>query len=494
MNWKKIQNSRIWRSIFRTRLPIKSNLDRSLLIFNSLTLHIHPVKVRERAIRFSYTFYLGMITFFLFVILWVTGILLMLYYQPAIPNAYENMKDIQYVVSSGLFLRNMHRWAAHLMVITVFLHMLRVFYHGAFKPPREFNWVIGVFLFILTILLSYTGYLLPYDQLAYWAVTVGASIIEYVPLFGEKLRFLLLGGNEIGEYTLVRFYVLHCIILPIIMTLLIGLHFWRIRKDGGLHYQKPKETEETETGEKETGDRSLELSPASDPSSFIVEDSSGPVQVNKRIAVFPRRIPERFKKDQPTEKLVTTFPHLIIREVICFQLVIIVSALISLFFNAPLEKIADPVNTPNPTKAPWYFLGIQELLHNFPPVVAGVIIPMAVIVALIVIPYVNTNIEQTRLWAKNHRKTMVILSLVVFLVVGYSTGYHAFSVVIPTLLLYCLTLIPFLFHREKGWIYWLARRSLSEWVMIWFVIVLAVLTIIGTYFRGPEWRWVWPWE
>lgn len=227
-------DSQFWRSIFRTRLPIETNLDRSLIIFNSLALHIHPVKVRERAIRFSYTFYLGTITFSLFVVLVVTGVLLMLYYQPAIPNAYQNMKDLQYVVSNGMFLRNMHRWAAHLMVIAVFLHMLRVFYSGAYRRPREFNWVIGVFLLLLTLLLSYTGYLLPYDQLSYWAVTVGANIVKYVPVVGKSIRFLLLGGNEIGEYTLVRFYVLHCVILPLMMTSLIGLHFWRIRKDGGL--------------------------------------------------------------------------------------------------------------------------------------------------------------------------------------------------------------------------------------------------------------------
>jgi quinol-cytochrome oxidoreductase complex cytochrome b subunit len=231
----KILDSQFWRSIFRTRLPIKTNLDRSLIIFNSLALHIHPVKVRERAIRFSYTFYLGVITFSLFVVLVVTGVLLMLYYQPAIPNAYQNMKDLQYVVSNGMFLRNMHRWAAHLMVITVFLHMLRVFYNGAYRRPREFNWVIGVFLLLLTLLLSYTGYLLPYDQLSYWAVTVGANIVKYIPVLGKSIRFLVLGGNDIGEYTLVRFYVLHCVILPLIMTSLIGLHFWRIRKDGGLN-------------------------------------------------------------------------------------------------------------------------------------------------------------------------------------------------------------------------------------------------------------------
>ena len=231
-NW--ISQTKIWESVFRTKLPISTNLDRALVIFNSLSLHIHPVKVRERAIRFTYTFYLGMISFFLFLVLTITGILLMLYYQPAIPHAYENMKDLKYVVSNGNFLRNMHRWSAHLMVISVFLHMLRVFFKGAYHPPREFNWIVGVVLLIITLLLSYTGYLLPYDQLSYWAVTVGANIARYVPLIGEKLSFLLLGGNNIGEYTLVRFYVLHCVILPAFMVMLIALHFWRIRKDGGL--------------------------------------------------------------------------------------------------------------------------------------------------------------------------------------------------------------------------------------------------------------------
>ncbi|MBU0558146.1 MAG: cytochrome b N-terminal domain-containing protein [Bacteroidetes bacterium] len=229
-----ISQTKIWESVFRTKLPISTNLDRALVIFNSLSLHIHPIKVRERAIKFTYTFYLGMISFFLFLVLTITGILLMLYYQPAIPNAYENMKDLKYVVSNGNFLRNMHRWSAHLMVISVFLHMLRVFFKGAYRPPRQFNWIVGVVLLIITLLLSYTGYLLPYDQLSYWAVTVGANIARYVPLIGEELSFLLLGGNNIGEYTLVRFYVLHCVILPAFMVMLIAFHFWRIRKDGGL--------------------------------------------------------------------------------------------------------------------------------------------------------------------------------------------------------------------------------------------------------------------
>lgn len=231
---KRIMQTRAWRSIIRTPYPVKTNLDRSLFIFDSVFLHILPVKVRLTAIRFKYTYYLGMVSFFLFVILVVTGILLMLYYRPSVPEAYHDMKDLEFVVTTGMFLRNVHRWAAHAMVFVVFLHMLRVFYNGAFRPPREFNWVIGVMLFLLTMFLSYTGYLLPYDQLAYWAVTVGTNIVAYTPVVGQQIQFLLLGGNEIGENTLVRFYVLHCVILPLLMTVLVAVHFWRIRKDGGL--------------------------------------------------------------------------------------------------------------------------------------------------------------------------------------------------------------------------------------------------------------------
>jgi quinol-cytochrome oxidoreductase complex cytochrome b subunit len=229
-----ITKSRVWRSVIRTPYPIRTNLDRSLAIFDSVFLHILPVKSRKRAIDFGYTYYLGAVSFFLFVILVATGILLMLYYRPAVPNAYRDMKDLSYVVTAGLFLRNLHRWSAHAMVLVVFLHMLRVFYAGAYKPPREFNWVIGVGLFLTTLLLSYTGYLLPYDQLAYWAVTVGTNIAAYMPVVGHKLRYLLLGGSGIGPNTLVRFYVLHCVVLPVMLTLFVVVHFWRIRKDGGL--------------------------------------------------------------------------------------------------------------------------------------------------------------------------------------------------------------------------------------------------------------------
>jgi len=228
-----LTSSAVWRSVFRHGL-IQTNTDRALTIYSNVFLHVHPVKVRKSSLRLRATFCLGGLSLALFLVLTVTGILLMLYYHPSTPRAYEDMKDLEFVVSSGVFLRNLHRWSAHLMVIAVFLHMLRVFFTGAYRPPREYNWVVGVLLLVLTLLLSFTGYLLPWDQLAYWAITVGTNMAGYVPILGDRIRFLLLGGHSIGENTLIRFYVLHCVVLPLAIVVLMAVHFWRVRKDGGL--------------------------------------------------------------------------------------------------------------------------------------------------------------------------------------------------------------------------------------------------------------------
>lgn len=226
--------SRIWRSVFRHGLPT-SNRARAEAVFYNFFLHVHPTKVRKRSIRYTYTWGLGGLSVGLFVVLVLTGALLMLYYRPSVQQAYWDMKDLQFVVSSGQFLRNMHRWAAHAMVAVVFFHMLRVFYTGSYRPPKEFNWVIGVVLLVITILLSYTGYLLPWDQLSFWGISVGTNMVRAVPFgFGEKLSFLLLGGNIVGENALVRFYVLHCFIIPVAAMVLMAVHFWRVRKDGGV--------------------------------------------------------------------------------------------------------------------------------------------------------------------------------------------------------------------------------------------------------------------
>lgn len=238
-----LRATKVWRSVFRGGTG-SSTLRRSLAIQQNVFLHLFSTKVRSRMLSFSATWYLGALTFGTFLILVITGVLLMLYYHPSVPQAYADTKDLQFVVSSGMFLRNLHRWAAHAMVFLVFAHMFKVFYRGAYRPPREFNWVIGVILLLLTLLLSYTGYLLPWDQLAFWAITVGSNIASAVPLLGNKIHFLMLGGNLVNANALLRFYVLHCMILPLTAILFIAVHFWRIRKDGGLyvHQSDPRAT------------------------------------------------------------------------------------------------------------------------------------------------------------------------------------------------------------------------------------------------------------
>ncbi len=234
-----VQDSQVWNSVFRPGSIFRkgytdSPRNRSYVVMNSVLYHLHPVKVKRHAVKVSYTLCLGGLSFFLFILLTVTGIFLMFFYRPTAAAAWDDIANLQTGVAFGLLVRNMHRWAAHLMVLAVFLHMARVFYHGAYKSPREFNWVIGIILLSLTLLLSFTGYLLPWDQLALWAVTVGTNMMGFTPVFGDQVRFVLLGGFEIGTDTLLRWYVLHVLLLPFVIVIFMAIHFWRVRKDGGI--------------------------------------------------------------------------------------------------------------------------------------------------------------------------------------------------------------------------------------------------------------------
>ncbi|HYN64767.1 MAG TPA: selenite/tellurite reduction operon b-type cytochrome ExtP [Candidatus Limnocylindrales bacterium] len=228
-----VKESAVWRSLFRQPYPTTSRT-RALAVMNNVFLHLHPVRVKRHAVRYTYTFCLGGISFFLFLALTVTGVYLMFFYVPSISRAFQDIQAIEASIAFGSLVRNMHRWAAHLMVLTVFLHMIRVFYHGAYKPPREFNWVVGVVLLFCTLWLSFTGYLLPWDQIAFWAITVGTQMAQYAPLLGPETGFFLLGGIQVGGDTLLRFYVMHVIAFPLITAIFLIVHFWRIRKDGGI--------------------------------------------------------------------------------------------------------------------------------------------------------------------------------------------------------------------------------------------------------------------
>ncbi len=244
---RKVAESELWQSIFRHGYE-DTPRNRLLMISANLWLHLHPAKLRRHAVRMKFVWCMGGVTFLFFLVTAVTGIILMFYYRPTAEYAYADMKYLMFDVPFGPFIRNMHRWAAHGMVITIWLHMLRVFLSGSYKPPRQFNWVVGVLLLVMTMFMSFTGYLLPWDQLSMWAVTVGTNMARAAPIlgfggpFGPELgmtprydaRAFLLGGSIVGPSALLRFYVFHCIVIPVVAGIFMMVHFWRVRKDGGI--------------------------------------------------------------------------------------------------------------------------------------------------------------------------------------------------------------------------------------------------------------------
>lgn len=406
--------NRFWRSIFRHDMPVTSRLRSEVITWN-VFLHIQPVKVFKDTLRFTKTFGLGLISFYLFIILTVTGILLMFYYIPHTARAYQDIKDLHSVVSFGMIMRNMHRWAAHAMVAVVFLHMCRVFYTASYREPREINWVIGIILLICTFMLSLTGYLLPWDQLAYWAITIVSRIIASAPLIGEAMKYVVLGGTVVGQNALIRFYVLHDVVLPLIVALLIVVHFWRIRKDGGL--ARP-EGQIVFTEEKNDSE------PDGDLKSYGLMN------------LVEGKTPQTAKEP---EEMTTAWPHLFQRELNLFLLILIIIMGMSVLFNAPLEEIANPSVTPNPAKAPWYFLGLQELVSWGPAFWGGVLVPTIGVILLIMIPYLDRSRIGTGVW----------------------------------------------FHPS---------RRLHNVLFTIFVVVFVGLIIVGTLMRGPNWALYWPWE
>ena len=407
--YQKITESYVYKSIIRHGYP-DNDLDRSLLMNNNFFLHLHPIKMRKHGLKLNYTFGLGGISFFLFIVLVITGALLMFYYVPSTEGAYKSMLDLKYVVPYGRVLRNLHRWAAHAMVITVFLHLCRTFYTGSFKSPREFNWVMGVMLFVLTLLFSFTGYLLPWDQLAFWAITVATDMAKGVPLIGEDIQYILLGGNIVGQNALIRFYTMHVFVLTLAVFILLFIHFWRVRKDG--FSGPPEQLQKAELKEE-------------------IESKT------YTLMTVPKDVQITMSEKNDPEDSVNTFPNLIIIEIAVLVIVSIILTLVSVYFDAPLEEHANPFKTPNPAKAPWYFLGLQELVSHTTAFWGGFIIPAGIVIGLMIIPYFRPNRKGIGIWFSKDRKIGVILFTI-------------------------------------------------------FVIVNIILIFIGTYLRGPNWDIVLP--
>jgi quinol-cytochrome oxidoreductase complex cytochrome b subunit len=250
--FQKLLDSQLYKSIIRSGVP-RTRRQRMYAVLGNVFLHLHPARLPRHAVKIGYTWCMGGLSFFIFVVLTITGIMLMFYYRPTVEYAFTDIIDLGEQAPLGI-MRELHRWGAHSMVLTVWLHMLRVFMTGSYKPPREFNWAVGTILMTLTMFLSFTGYLLPWDQLAIWAITVGTNMARAHPFIGSEgpgaslltigdlnlvtassdVRYALLGGRFVGEATLLRFYVLHCILVPFIAMIFMAVHFWRIRKDGGI--------------------------------------------------------------------------------------------------------------------------------------------------------------------------------------------------------------------------------------------------------------------
>ena len=422
-----------WRDLTWTWAPASERQAGEAIVRNFL-LHWFPNKVAKRSLATSYSFWLGTLSAFLFLILTLTGAVLMFLYVPSVERAYASIKDLEYVVSFGRFLRAGHRIAAHLMVAVVFLHMVRVFLTGAYKngvmanQNRPLNWWIGLLMLVLTLLLSLTGYLLPWDQLAYWAVTVGTNIARAVPLAGEAVSFFLLGGNEINQNTLIRFYVLHCFFLPAALGGLFVWHMWRIHKDGGLACRDRLALDQ----------RAAAAAPVRAKTYSLLGITAG-----RTAAVEAALVDE-------DEHQVTSVPILVRRLLLVGLVSFAVTALLALALGAPLEEAANPEVTPNPAKAPWYFLWLQELVTittfrvgGFTvngALVGGVVVPGLLLLAAFVVPYLDrSSARAVGVWL----------------------------------------------HRERRWL---------NLVFLVVCLVLLALLAVGTFMRGPYWDFYWPWE
>jgi cytochrome b-561 len=417
----------IWQQLTWSWYP-ESEREAGEAIVRNLWLHWFPAKVTKGSLSWSYTLWLGVVSVSLFVILVVTGFLLMFFYVPSVERAYWSMKDIEYATSLGWLLRGQHRWAAHLMVGAVCLHMCRVFFTSSYRGTRVVNWLAGIVLLLSTLLLSFTGYLLPWDQLAFWAVTVGTNIARAAPVVGDTIRFLLLGGSMIGQNALIRFYALHVVVLPSLLLILFAYHMWRIHKDGGLA--------SVEQLKRKRALREKEPSPSKSYSLFGIREGSS-VQVLSSTMI-------------EEEDTVFSSPDLVRRTMLVFLLTINVTLLLSILLQSPLEEAANPFVTPNPAKAPWYFLWLQELV------------------------------------------AITTIRIGTFSISGGLIG----GILIPGVLLAAAACWPFLDRSPasaEG--KWFARERQTQNV-VFAVVFLAIvaLILIGVFVRGPYWKLYMPWQ
>lgn len=437
-------------------------------------LHIHAPHIHLYSLKPTFTFGLGVCAAFLFFILLITGALLMLYYTPSIERAYASVKDIIFIVPGGRYLRNMHRWAGHGLVLVAFLHLARVFYTGAYAKGRGFNWIIGLALFATTLFLSFSGYLLPWDQLAYWAVTIGANIaasfreltdaLGVTNFFdiGGLLKKIMIGGESVGQEALTRFYMLHIVFLPATFAVLLGVHMWRIRKDGGLN---------------------------------IPENADALLALRQSTAK---------NRNESTKLKISAWPTALWGELAVLMATLALLMIFAYLFDAPLQEIANPAAPENPAKSPWYFLGIQELV-SYSAFAGGILIPLGFIGFLISIPFKDNGVEKIGIWFSGAAGARIAAHSAIYATV--STGFMLLTnlkfgwlrdwtpgipqiaaiLINPGTMLTALHVVWALFIHRRTHSQRLAAIALFTCAMLGYVI----LTTVALAFRGPDWQFYW---
>jgi len=447
--------TRFWKALGPPTLPTDDR-GRMRMVVDNIVLHLHPTKIPESTLRWSYTWGLGGLATLLVLILGLTGTFLELNYTPRPEQAYLDILALKTNVWFGDFLRNLHHWSANLLIVVVVLHLWRVFFTAAYRDQRANNWIIGIFMLLLVLGENFTGYLLPWDQLAYWAITVGTGILSYLPIIGAPISQTLLGGPEVSAATLLNFYSLHISFIPIAILALMSLHFWRIRKDGGLTISKRE-----------------------DPA------------YNTNI------------------KRVTTIPYLVRRELIWALIWMGILLFWAALVPAPLEGIANPEISPNPAKAPWYFLGIQELLLHLHPLIGGIIVPILVVVFLLLLPFYDADSGNVGIYFRSLRGrylsliavgTSLIITTIWLVADEFFLNWNTWlptwpSLVSEGIIPLALILLGLLILDElvKKWF----KANLEERILFFFVFLfssLVVLTVVGIFFRGPSMSLIWPWQ
>jgi quinol-cytochrome oxidoreductase complex cytochrome b subunit len=438
---------------------------------------MHSTRTHLYTLRPGFTLGLGVLSFALFLILLVTGVLLMVYYVPSVEHAYDSVKDISEVVAGGRYIRNMHRWAAHGMVVVVVLHLLRVLYTSAYTRTRRVNWLVGVTLLCMTILFSFSGYLLPWDQLAFWAVTIGSNIVAstreltdlvaITPFFdpGGFVRRLLLGGDNVGQDALTRFYLLHVVILPITMIVLIGVHFWRIRKSDGLAIPAGAD------------DLVLQAQGISDP---VLREQS------------------KLRR----EHTVLSWPTTLWAEGAILLTALAALMLFAILVNAPLLAPADISMPENPAKSPWYFLGVQELV-SYSAFTGGILVPVLLLLSALAVPFVDTEEKGTGVWFGGQQgRRVVVLSTAVgtilaigIMAIAIGIGWH-WTRNAPAVTALVVNPGSILAAFYGLWS-WRVLRSTSSTKMSVFALASSclaggiIITVVGIWLRGPNWEFVW---